>query len=342
MQQYAKRVWVAVGAVSVVLLGAWLVSRLLYGLLVIFAGILVGVVLAKLSTLVSRTGRLSYNLAYGGVVTGIAALAFGLFWLLGTNVAMQAGKFVRQLRESGTQLEQRLSEQPWWSEVQSASTSAMDLLASKQAVSTATSAVSITFSAIGGAVLVVFLGIYFAVWPERYRAGLLSLVPPRRRKRVGEVTDTISTALWYWILGRCMGMLIIGVGTWLGLWLLGVPLPMSLAVLAGMMTFVPNIGPLIALVPAVLFSLQIGTDTALYVIAFYFGLQTVESYLLTPMIDQYQVAVPPGLTLSAQLLFGLVGGLLGLVLATPLVVVISLLLREFYVRDILEAEPLRE
>jgi predicted PurR-regulated permease PerM len=90
-----------------------------------------------------------------------------------------------------------------------------------------------------------------------------------------------------------------------------------------------------------LFALQGGFDTALYVVAFYFALQTVESYLLTPMIDQYQVSVPPGVTLSAQLLLGLVGGVLGLLLATPLVVVTTTLVGEFYVKDILGSEPVK-
>jgi predicted PurR-regulated permease PerM len=341
VQSYAKRVWIAVGIGSAVLLMAWLISELFLGLLIIFAGVMLGVVLAQLSKLLSRLSGISYQVAYAVVVLLLAAVLLGGIGLMGAQIALQASEFVRQIRESGEQLEKRLAEQPWWSEAQALQADAMDLLASRQAVSTATSAVSSTFSALAGGVLVAFLGVYFAVWPERYRNGFLSLVPPARRRRVGNVIDMNVTALWRWFLGRLAGMLVIGIGSSIGLWLLGVPLPISLGVLAGLLTFVPNVGPLIALVPAVLFALQVGTDTALYVILFYFALQTVESYLLTPMIDQYQVAVPPGLTLSAQLLFGLVGGVLGLLLATPLVVVISILLREFYVRDILEAEPVR-
>ena len=340
MQKFVQQVWIAVGIASVVLLAAWLASSLFQGLLIIFAGVLLGVFLTQLSNRLSRLAGLSYGAAYGVIVAGLAALAVSLIGMMGAQIALQAGEFVRQLRESGARLQEQLEGQDWWSEFRNLQTSATDLLASQQAVSTATSAVSMTFTTLGAAVLVTFLGIYFAVRPERYRNGLLTLVPPGKRRRVGEVMNRVVAVLWYWILGRLVGMLVIGIGSALGLWVLGVPLPISLGVLAGVLTFIPNLGPLIALVPAVLFSLQIGTDTALYVLLFYFALQTVESYLLTPMIDQYQVAVPPGLTLSAQLLFGLVGGVLGLLLATPLVVVISILLREFYVRDLLGAEPL--
>jgi predicted PurR-regulated permease PerM len=339
VQQYPKRVWIAVGAASLVLLGAWLTSQLLYGLLVIFAGVLLGTVLTKLSNLLSSLSGLSYRVTFGIVVAVLVTAIVTIVGLLGASVASQAGEFLRQLRESGAQLDQKLAEQPWWTEVKGLRTDATDLLASRQAVSTATLAVSNTFATLGGTVLVLFLGMYFAAAPDRYRSGLLTLVPTEKRRRAGEVVDQIATALWHWVLGRLVGMLLIGIGTAIGLRLLGVPLPISLGVLAGILTFVPNVGPLVALVPAVLFSLQIGTDTALYVILFYFALQTMESYLITPMIDQFQVDVPPGLTLSAQLLFGMVGGLLGLLVATPLIVVISILVREFYVRDILRAAP---
>ncbi len=339
MQKFAHQVWIAVGIAAAVVLTAWLASRLFHGLLIIFAGILLGVFLTQLSHRLSSFTGLSYRAGCGVVVAGLAAMAVSFIGMLGTQIALQASQFVRQLRQSGAELQKQLEGQPWWSEIQNLQSSEMDLLASRQAVSTATSAVSMTFTTLGAAVLVAVLSIYVAVRPERYRNGVLTLVPPAKRQRVGEVMDKTATALWYWFLGRLVGMLVIGVGSGLGLWLLGVPLPISLGVLAGLLNLVPNVGPLIALVPAVLFSLQIGADTVLYVILFYFALQGVESYLLTPLIDQYQVAVPPGLTLSAQLLFGLVGGLLGLLLATPLVVVISILVTEFYVKDLLGSEP---
>jgi predicted PurR-regulated permease PerM len=340
MQRFVRQVWIAVGIAAVVLLGAWLARSLLYGLLVIFAGMLLGVFLGQLSRLLQRSTGVAYQVSYGLVVLALVLIAAGVIVLMGTQIAEQAGEFMRQFRESAAQLEKRLQAQTWWTQLQDVRSSAADLLTSRQAVSTATSAVSSTVSALAATVLVGFLGLYFSAKPERYRNGLLSLVPRSSRDRVGEVMDMQVRTLWYWILGRMAGMLVIGIGSAIGLWLLGVPLPASLGVLAGVLTFIPNVGPLIALVPAVLFGLQQGTDTALYVVLFYFALQTVESYVLTPMIDQYQVAVPPGLTLSAQLLFGLVGGVIGLVLATPLVVVITVLVREFYVKDVLGSEPL--
>ena len=127
-------------------------------------------------------------------------------------------------------------------------------------------------------------------------------------------------------------MAVIGVCTGAGLWLLGIPLPLTLAVLAGIMNFVPNIGPIIAGVPAVLLGLQQGTNVALYVLLFYFLLQFAESYFLTPLIDQHQVSIPPGLMLSAQLVLGVIAGFLGLLLATPLTVLAMILVNDLVVQ----------
>jgi predicted PurR-regulated permease PerM len=109
--------------------------------------------------------------------------------------------------------------------------------------------------------------------------------------------------------------------TWLGLTLLGVPLALILAVLAGLLAFIPNIGPVIAAVPAVLLSLLEGPQMALYVALLYIGVQTVESYLITPFIQRRTVSLPPALTIAAQFLLGMQAGGFGLFVATPLAAV---------------------
>jgi predicted PurR-regulated permease PerM len=131
-------------------------------------------------------------------------------------------------------------------------------------------------------------------------------------------------------------MAIIGIGSGVGLWVIGIPLPVTQGVLAGILNFVLNLGPLLSSVPPILFGLQQGGTTAFYVAGFYFVLQFVESYLVTPLINQRQVQLPPALTLSAQLLMGMTAGFLGLLLATPLCAVASVVTRELYVQDALE------
>jgi predicted PurR-regulated permease PerM len=130
-------------------------------------------------------------------------------------------------------------------------------------------------------------------------------------------------------------MAVVGVATGIGLWLLGIPLAFILALIAGLLTFIPNIGPILSAVPAVLLGLVQGPQTALWVVLLYAGVQMVESWALAPYVDRKTVYLPPGLTIFAQLLLALVGGVLGLTVATPLTAAIVVVVTMLYVQDVL-------
>src|SRR5690606_31122882 len=117
--------------------------------------------------------------------------------------------------------------------------------------------------------------------------------------------DRLADTLWWWTIGRLASMSIIGVFTTIGLWMLNIPLPIPLGVVAAILTFVPNIGPVVAVIPPVLLAFTQGPLTALYVVIFYIVLQLLESYLITPLIQQREVHLPPVITISAQLVFWL-------------------------------------
>jgi predicted PurR-regulated permease PerM len=121
----------------------------------------------------------------------------------------------------------------------------------------------------------------------------------------------------------------------LGLWILGVPLALALGFIAGLLSFVPNFGPLIALIPAVLVGLMEGPSTALYVVILYIVIQAVESNLITPMIQKQMVYLPPAVILIGQVLLGILVGGLGLILATPIIAIAVVLVQLLYVEDVL-------
>jgi predicted PurR-regulated permease PerM len=131
-------------------------------------------------------------------------------------------------------------------------------------------------------------------------------------------------------------MAVVGVATTAGLWLLGVPFALALGVVAFVLDFVPYIGPILSAVPAILVAMTLGPMEALYVGLLYFGVQSLESYLLTPLVQQRAVQLPPALTILSQVLLGLLLGGFGLALATPLTAVGVVLVRELYVEDVLE------
>jgi predicted PurR-regulated permease PerM len=192
---------------------------------------------------------------------------------------------------------------------------------------------SVTGSTLGAILLVGFLAVYFALDPDLYVHGMAKLLPIDRRTRFLQIMRQIAQTLWWWIIGRMIGMAIIGGLSTLGLWIIGVPMALPLGVLAGLLNFIPNVGPTLALVPPLLFGLQEGTTTAIYVFCLYMALQFVETYLISPLIEQNQVSLPPGVTIPAQAFFGLTSGLFGLLMATPVAAVVMVLVREYYVKD---------
>jgi predicted PurR-regulated permease PerM len=209
-------------------------------------------------------------------------------------------------------------------------------------VSRITGVFSATASAIVGVFVILFVGLYGAAEPDVYRRGLLALVPPDHRERVDEVLGRIVKTLRWWLIARVACAAIIGVLSAVGLAIIGVPLPVLMGLLAALLTFVPNIGPVIALIPPALLGLLESPQTALIVIAYYVGLQLVESYLITPLLQRKAVHIPPALLLTMQVLFGVLTGIVGIALADPLLAVILVLVQSFHVEDVLGDEPIED
>ncbi|MEF2553823.1 AI-2E family transporter [Aurantimonas sp. A2-1-M11] len=202
----------------------------------------------------------------------------------------------------------------------------------------ATNAFSTTLGALGTFVVIGFVGLYGAIAPHTYIRGFVGLMAPSVRPRGNDILAESGVALRGWLKAQIISMAVVGVLTGIGLWILGLPLAPVLAVIAAVLTFIPNIGPLLAAVPAVLLGLTEGVSTALWVVGLYIAVQTVESYLITPRVQQEAVSLPPALTISAQLLFGVLFGALGLALATPFAAVLLRIGDKFYLKGFLDEE----
>ncbi len=161
------------------------------------------------------------------------------------------------------------------------------------------------------------------------------MVPIQKRNRAREVMETLGFTLWGWLKGTFLSMIIIGIITTVGLSVIGVPLALLLGVFAGIMEFIPNIGPFIAGVPAVLLALTVDPTKALYVVGLFVVVQSIEGYILTPLVQKHAIDLPPVLTITAQLIMGLLAGFMGLLLAMPLMAVIMVLVKMLYIEDVL-------
>lgn len=193
---------------------------------------------------------------------------------------------------------------------------------------------SSTLAVLSGVVLVVFVAIYVAAAPDLYHRGLLHLFPHRVRRRMSEVFSATATMLRRWLIMQLIGMTTIGVVTTVALTLLGVDGAFALGFLAGLLAFIPTVGPLLSAVPAVAMGFLDSPEKALYVALAYLIIQGLESNLLTPLLMQEGVDIPPALSIVFQALMALLFGFLGLFVAVPLLAAIMVPVKMLYVQDV--------
>ncbi|SCZ21559.1 AI-2E family transporter [Afifella marina] len=196
--------------------------------------------------------------------------------------------------------------------------------------------VSLMFGSLANAVIVVFLGIFVSWSPRTYRDGFLHLVPVKRRDRFREVIEGAAENLGWWMAGQAISMTIIFSASWIVLWLIDMPYAFLLALQAGLLAFIPTLGPAIAGVVIILAGLSVSATMALWGVGAYVLIQGLESNITQPLVQQRTTSLPPALTLSTQLVFAAVLGGLGMALAVPLLAVGIVFVRELYVKDTLE------
>lgn len=192
-----------------------------------------------------------------------------------------------------------------------------------------------TFGLLVNSVLIFFVGVFLATAPTTYRDGMVSLFPKARRDRVTEIMNKMGQSLWHWLVARFATMLVTGGGAGLLLFILGVPMAFTAGIVTGILTFVPNVGGLLSLILAMMLAIPEGTQTAQLTFAGYIALQLLESYVVTPLIEQKQVSIPPALLIAFQAIMGVLFGFLGAAVASPLLAASKTLVEEAYIKDVL-------
>lgn len=195
-----------------------------------------------------------------------------------------------------------------------------------------------TTAVMAGILLILFVAIYFAASPETYRKGVLALVPPRKRSVAEEVMAESALLLRRWLVAQVISMVVIGTCTTVILLLFGVPGALALGIFAGLMEFIPIVGPIIAAIPAIAMAFTVSPQTGLYVALAYLVLQQLEAQILIPLLMKKGIDLPPVLTVSIQSLMAIVFGFVGLLVAVPLVAAVLLAVKILYVREVLGQE----
>ncbi len=318
---FARRVLISVAITVAALVVLFLLWELREIAVLVIAGILVALFLSAASDWISNHTPLPRGVALALVVVTIVAALVLLFWLRGAVLAAELDELRVRLPEAVDRLRERVGRYELGRRVIDEAPSFGDLLSNKETVfSQVTGIVSATFGALTTFILIFFLGIVIAAEPRTYLNGAL----------VGA-----GGAMRAWLLSKLIRMVAIGIVVGIGLKLLDIPAPFFLGVIAALLTFIPNFGPLISAVPAVMLGLIQGPQTALHVALLYVGIHAVESYVLDPLLDRKFIALPPGLTLTMQIVLGVLVGPVGLAVATPMTAAGVVLTRMLYVEDVL-------
>ena len=327
--------------IAVVLFALLFVAALYYVfdvIMLVFAAVLLAIFLRGLAELLSYYVKVSDGWLVLLVSLILLALVAGFIALLSPSVAEQVGLLRDKIPASVQKVSDYLNQYGWGRtllENLPSYQSVVDNVNASGLMSRVGGFFTSTIGVLGNIAIVLLLAIYFASEPKMYLVGFVKLFPRERRDRVKEVIQGVYQTLRWWLIGKAGSMLFIGLLTWIGLWILGVPLALTLGLLAGLLSFIPNFGPIISAVPAILLAFIDSPITALYVLGLFVLVQLIESNIVTPFIERETVELPPALTITFQLALGVLVGGLGLVLATPLLAAIVVAVQMLYIEDVL-------
>jgi predicted PurR-regulated permease PerM len=307
---------------------AWQVR---YVLLLLFGAVIVAVVLKTAATPFRRIG-LPHGPALTAAVFSVAGLLVLAGWLVGSEVADQASELADMLPDAWEQVETQLADTPFGGLMEGVRAQIMD-----GGIASSLGQIGLSVGrAVIDLVIVVVAGIYIASTPESYRTGLLKMVPKRRRALASDTVEHAGRGLSLWLRGQLIQMVLIGTITAIGLTVIGVPSALTLGILAGLLEFVPFLGPIAAAIPALLLAATLGVETLLWTLGFYLFLQQLEGNLIQPMVQKRAVSIPPVVLLFAILLAAPLFGIPGILLAAPLAVFTFVLVKRLYVQEALD------
>lgn len=284
-------------------------------LLVAFAGVLVGVILHAAAEWVRDRTKLGWRTAYLIVLAAILALAVAAAMLLGPRIIDQAGEIADTIPQSVATIVQKLNGYGWGRTMHSFLMSGLSSMNLGAKISGLAASLLNELTLV---LIALVVGAFLGADPAPYRRGLLKFVRPEQRPKAQALFERIAYTLRWWLLGQFVPMGVLGIGAFIGLSILGVPLAFTLALFTALMLFIPYIGSLISLIPAALVGLVRGPQTMLWVIVLFLGVHALEGYLITPLAQRRAIRLPPVVTILSQLLMWSLAGLLGLIIATPL------------------------
>ncbi|WP_126172364.1 AI-2E family transporter [Altericroceibacterium xinjiangense] len=319
LRHEAQRAFVWASVIGLIALAVYMAQSLL----VVFGGLVIAALIDGGARLLGRVLPIGRGWRIGIVVFAAFIFLAWVGWYAGSQMLQQAAMIP-------TIFEEQVANFTAWASSLGFATEASDLQALAgqftSGVGTLTRLVTGMIGGFASLILIAILGIYIAAEPRLYERGVSWMVPAAERENLLVTLSRMGRALRHLLMGRLIGMVLEGLFTWALLAVYGVPMAALLGLLTGLLAFIPNIGALISGVIMIAVGFSGGTDMGLYAILVYFGVQTIDGYILVPFIAKKTVDLAPALVLAMQLIMGVLFGILGLALADPLIAMIKVAL----------------
>lgn len=303
------------------ILAVWMIWYANSVFLLAFGAILLAILLNAIGRGTQKITRLSYSLSLLIGISCILGVLVLIFWLYSPLLTVQFQALLKQLPQAAVSLHNNLNTFFGVDLLTQERLQRMFSLSDQKIWTQLFSVFSSTLGSIAGLIVILIVSLYLALDPGRNLNWVLQLLPPKKKKHIGESLEQIGQSLRWWLIGKLGSMAFVGILSLTGLSILHVSLALILAFLAALLTFIPYVGAIISSVPAIMIAFAQSPLKAFYVLILYTGIHLVDGYFITPSIEQKTVSIPPAVTIMAQVLMMVLIGGVGLALATPLAVV---------------------
>ncbi len=327
---YTKKIWIAGGILSLFVIFLLLFKVLFSVLLLVLAGVLIAVYFRGFAGLLEKHLHLSSRISIILSVIINILLLVGFFWFVGARLQQQISQLSDTLPTTIQHAKEQMSQGALGSKVLEYLNSTGN---SQKTMAVVRRFFSSSFGILSDLYIIILLALFFTVSPSLYKKGIVHLLPTKAKDKGNGLINELNTVLKKWLKGQVIGFFFIAVLTGIGLLIVGMPLVLTLALIAGLLNFIPNFGPIIALIPAVLFALMQGTTTAIIIVCMYTFIQIIQSAVTQPLIQKKMVNIPPALTIFGQVALGLLGGFWGVLLATPVIAILMMVVNKLYVKQ---------
>lgn len=301
-------------------------------LILAFGSVLGAIVIHAIAEVYADRLRLPSRAALGLAIATILAMIGLLGWLFGVEFRTQVNVLVTRLPEILDQLGDEMAQSPVGAKV-------VDAMRAAFAGSRIAQDIGGLAQGAGqfalNALLVLVGAIFFAIDPKVYERGFLLLMPPSKRAAVEDALSDTASTLRLWLRAQLIQMTTMGVLVGLGLWWVGVPSAPALGLLTGLSEFIPYVGPLAAMIPALGLAATQSVSHVLWTVGVFAVVRVVQTNFITPYVTSRVIAIPPAVALFAILAIGAVFGLFGLFFSAAILVVIYTLIRSLYLRETL-------